>query len=148
MAKKAPNPIDKIVGGNVRRIRLLNNMSQEKLGDAIGLTFQQVQKYEKGTNRIGSSRLVQIAAALKIKTEALLEGTSTAAQANQSLIDPVRAMATNPTGLRMAMLFLKLSYRMQHALVSTAEAFLAAQETSTRSSKDRAKGMRQPAMAE
>ena len=60
MAKKAPNPIDKHVGSRVRMRRMMLGMSQEKLGDALGLTFQQVQKYEKGTNRIGASRLQQI----------------------------------------------------------------------------------------
>ncbi len=51
--KKAPNPIDKHVGSRVRMRRMMLGMSQEKLGDALGLTFQQVQKYEKGVNRIG-----------------------------------------------------------------------------------------------
>ena len=60
IAKKAPNPIDKHVGSRVRMRRMMLGMSQEKLGDALGLTFQQVQKYEKGTNRIGASRLQQI----------------------------------------------------------------------------------------
>ncbi|HZL68664.1 MAG TPA: helix-turn-helix transcriptional regulator, partial [Candidatus Limnocylindrales bacterium] len=66
MAKKIPNPIDTHVGNRVRMRRLILSMSQEKLGDAIGLTFQQVQKYEKGTNRMGSSRLQQIANVLKV----------------------------------------------------------------------------------
>ena len=61
MAKKTPNPIDVHVGGRVRLRRMLIGMSQEKLGELLGLTFQQVQKYEKGTNRIGASRLYQIA---------------------------------------------------------------------------------------
>jgi transcriptional regulator with XRE-family HTH domain len=66
MAKKAPNPIDKHVGSRVRMRRMMLGMSQEKLGDALGLTFQQVQKYEKGTNRIGASRLQQIAHILQV----------------------------------------------------------------------------------
>jgi DNA-binding XRE family transcriptional regulator len=57
MAKKVPNPIDKHVGSRVRMRRMMLGMSQEKLGDALDLTFQQVQKYEKGTNRISASRL-------------------------------------------------------------------------------------------
>ena len=64
MIKKAPNPIDKHVGSRVRMRRVLIGMSQEKLGEALGLTFQQVQKYEKGTNRIGASRLQQISTIL------------------------------------------------------------------------------------
>jgi transcriptional regulator with XRE-family HTH domain len=65
MTKKPPNPIDKFVGNRVRTARVLANMSQEKLGDALGITFQQVQKYEKGVNRIGSSRMQQIATILE-----------------------------------------------------------------------------------
>ena len=64
--KKVPNPIDKHVGSRVRMQRVLIGMSQERLGGALGLTFQQVQKYEKGTNRIGASRLQQIAGILKV----------------------------------------------------------------------------------
>jgi transcriptional regulator with XRE-family HTH domain len=75
MAKKAPNPIDKHVGARVRMRRMMMNMSQEKLGDALGLTFQQVQKYEKGTNRIGASRLQQIAQILQVPVSFFFEGT-------------------------------------------------------------------------
>ena len=66
MAKKTPNPTDKHVGSRVRMRRMMLSMSQEKLGDALGLTFQQVQKYEKGTNRIGASRLQQISHILQV----------------------------------------------------------------------------------
>ncbi len=66
MAKKAPNPVDRHVGSRVRMRRMMLSMSQEKLGDALGLTFQQVQKYEKGTNRIGASRLQQISNILQV----------------------------------------------------------------------------------
>ena len=74
MAKKAPNPIDKHVGSRVRMRRMMLGMSQEKLGDALGLTFQQVQKYEKGTNRIGASRLQQISQILKVPVAFFFEG--------------------------------------------------------------------------
>ena len=74
MAKKAPNPIDKHVGSRVRKRRMMLSMSQEKLGDALGLTFQQVQKYEKGTNRIGASRLQQIAHILQVPVSFFFEG--------------------------------------------------------------------------
>ena len=73
-AKKAPNPIDKHVGSRVRMRRMMLSMSQEKLGDALGLTFQQVQKYEKGTNRIGASRLQQIAHILQVPVSFFFEG--------------------------------------------------------------------------
>lgn len=63
---KVPNPVDKHVGSRVRMRRMLIGLSQEKLGDALGITFQQIQKYEKGTNRIGASRLQQISATLNV----------------------------------------------------------------------------------
>lgn len=61
-----PNPVDIHVGSRVRLRRTLLGMSQEKLGGALGLTFQQVQKYERGTNRIGSSRLFQLGRILEV----------------------------------------------------------------------------------
>ena len=74
MAKKAPNPTDKHVGARVRMRRMMLGMSQEKLGDALGLTFQQVQKYEKGANRIGASRLQQIAHILQVPVSFFFDG--------------------------------------------------------------------------
>jgi len=74
MAKKAPNPTDKHVGSRVRMRRMMLSMSQEKLGGALGLTFQQVQKYEKGTNRIGASRLQQISHILQVPVAFFFEG--------------------------------------------------------------------------
>jgi transcriptional regulator with XRE-family HTH domain len=74
--KKAPNHVDRHVGSRVRLRRMLLGLSQEKLGDALGLTFQQVQKYEKGTNRIGASRLQQIAQFLKVEIAFFFDGLS------------------------------------------------------------------------
>jgi len=74
MVKKAPNPIDRHVGSRVRMRRMMLGMSQEKLGDALDLTFQQVQKYEKGTNRIGASRLQSIAHILQVPVAFFFEG--------------------------------------------------------------------------
>jgi transcriptional regulator with XRE-family HTH domain len=74
MVKKAPNPIDKHVGSRVRMRRMMLQMSQEKLGEELALTFQQVQKYEKGTNRIGASRLQQIAQVLQVPVSFFFEG--------------------------------------------------------------------------
>ena len=71
---RIPNPVDRHVGSRVRMRRTLLGMSQERLGEALGLTFQQVQKYEKGTNRIGASRLNQIAKILADTGWLLLRG--------------------------------------------------------------------------
>src|SRR6266851_292190 len=74
IAKKIPNPIDKHVGSRVRMRRMMLGMSREKLGDALDLTFQQVQKYEKGTNRIGASRLQHISLILQVPVAFFFEG--------------------------------------------------------------------------
>ena len=78
LAKKAPNPTDKHVGARVRMRRMMLSMSQEKLGDALGLTFQQVQKYEKGANRIGASRLQQISQILQVPVSFFFDGAPNA----------------------------------------------------------------------
>jgi transcriptional regulator with XRE-family HTH domain len=66
MAKKSPHPVDVHVGGRVRLRRMLLGMSQDKLGESLGLTFQQIQKYEKGINRIGASRVFEISKILDV----------------------------------------------------------------------------------
>jgi transcriptional regulator with XRE-family HTH domain len=79
MDKKAPHPTDKYVGNRMRMRRMMLGMSQEKLGDALGLTFQQVQKYEKGVNRVSASRLRQIAQILQVPESFFFEGGPNAA---------------------------------------------------------------------
>src|SRR5215471_17338234 len=69
MAKKTPNAIDRHVGSRLRMRRVLMGMSQEKLGEHLGVTFQQVQKYEKGMNRMGASRLQNASRALEVPVE-------------------------------------------------------------------------------
>ena len=80
-----PNPIDVHVGSRVRLRRNMLGMSQEKLGEAIGLTFQQVQKYERGANRIGASRLLELSRVLDVPVAFFYDET-----------DPVRAPAIPP----------------------------------------------------
>jgi transcriptional regulator with XRE-family HTH domain len=69
--KKKPNPIDIHVGSRIRLRRNMLGMSQEKLGENLGITFQQIQKYEKGQNRIASGRLQQIAQFFEVPMSAL-----------------------------------------------------------------------------
>ena len=73
MVGKKPNPVDTHVGSRVRLRRMLLGMSQERLGESMGLTFQQVQKYEKGVNRIGASRLFQISRILDVPIQFFFE---------------------------------------------------------------------------
>jgi transcriptional regulator with XRE-family HTH domain len=74
LQKKSPTDVDKHIGSRVRARRVMLGMSQEKLADALGLTFQQVQKYEKGVNRIGASRLLHMAGILDVSIEFFFEG--------------------------------------------------------------------------
>jgi transcriptional regulator with XRE-family HTH domain len=74
MVGKTPSPIDRHVGNRVRMRRMLVGMSQEKLGEALGVTFQQIQKYEKGTNRISASRLQQTARVLGVPIDYFYDG--------------------------------------------------------------------------
>jgi transcriptional regulator with XRE-family HTH domain len=73
----APSPVDIHVGGRVRLRRTLMGISQEKLGSAVGLTFQQIQKYERGANRIGASRLFEIARVLQVPVQFFFEDMRT-----------------------------------------------------------------------
>lgn len=72
--KDNPEPVDVKVGGNIRLLRQKRNISQTELADKIGVTFQQVQKYEKGTNRVSASRLVQIAGVFGVPVATLFDG--------------------------------------------------------------------------
>jgi transcriptional regulator with XRE-family HTH domain len=73
MPTKMPDPLDAMVGARIRVFRIHRRISQTDLADQIGVTFQQVQKYEKGTNRIGASRLSRIAAVLGVSVGELFE---------------------------------------------------------------------------
>lgn len=107
MSKKSPNPIDQHAGSRVRMRRMMQSMSQEKLSEALGLTFQQVQKYEKGTNRIGSSRLLQIARTLECPVEFFFQGAPGYKEQAAS-IDPVAQMMSTASGLALANLFTRI----------------------------------------
>jgi transcriptional regulator with XRE-family HTH domain len=114
IAKKAPNPIDKHVGSRVRMRRMMLSMSQEKLGDALGLTFQQVQKYEKGTNRIGSSRLAQIAHILQVEVSFFFEGAPAVApgvrhDGNAPSPAYVSDFLATPDGLALTKAFMRIN---------------------------------------
>jgi transcriptional regulator with XRE-family HTH domain len=112
-AKKAPNPIDKHVGSRVRMRRMMLGMSQEKLGDALGLTFQQVQKYEKGTNRIGASRLQQISQILQVPVAFFFEGAPLLAALSDGTNEApspayVSDFLASPEGLSLTRAFMRI----------------------------------------
>lgn len=117
MAEKAkvPNPIDIHVGSRVRLRRTMMSMSQEKLGDALGITFQQIQKYEKGTNRIGASRMQQISAALKVPVAFFFEdaptlsGTPATGMSEASSTSYVVDFLSSPEGIQLNRAFVRIS---------------------------------------
>ncbi|HEY3779352.1 MAG TPA: helix-turn-helix transcriptional regulator [Rhizomicrobium sp.] len=112
--KKQANPIDAQVGNRVRLRRMLVGMSQEKLGELLGLTFQQVQKYEKGVNRIGAGRLYQVASILGVPIgyfyEDVLSGQETdgAVPANDHAAPPVMEFLSSGEGLQLALAFMRI----------------------------------------
>ena len=73
MTVRKPNTIDVHVGSRVRLKRMMSGMSQEKLGETLGITFQQVQKYERGANRVGAGRLYEMAKALEVPVDFFFE---------------------------------------------------------------------------
>ncbi|WP_321393300.1 helix-turn-helix transcriptional regulator [Emcibacter sp.] len=87
MNKPVPNPVDVHVGSRVRLRRTLLGMSQEKLGKALGLTFQQIQKYERGANRIGSSRLFQLSQILDVPVSFFFDDMSAEVASGQGSKD-------------------------------------------------------------
>lgn len=107
MTKKA-NPIDAQVGNRVRIRRMLVGMSQEKLGDLLGLTFQQVQKYEKGINRIGAGRLFEIARILDVPIDFFYDGVGGAAEGLAETGAPVMEFVSSGEGLQLSLAFMKI----------------------------------------
>jgi transcriptional regulator with XRE-family HTH domain len=111
--KKIPNPIDSHVGTRVKMRRILVGFSQEKLGEALGITFQQIQKYEKGTNRIGASRLQQAAQVLGVPVNFFFEGAPSENGLSNGFAEPsspiyMADFASSPEGHQLITAFLKI----------------------------------------
>jgi len=110
--KKQANPIDAQVGNRVRLRRMLIGMSQEKLGELLGLTFQQVQKYEKGVNRIGAGRLYQVANILGVQIgyfyEGVIEREPDTSVSPADSAPPVIEFLSSGEGLHLSMAFMKI----------------------------------------
>jgi transcriptional regulator with XRE-family HTH domain len=108
VTKKA-NPIDAQVGNRVRIRRMLIGMSQEKLGDLLDLTFQQVQKYEKGINRIGAGRLFEIARILDVPIDFFYDGIDASAEGpGEAGTTPVMEFVSSSEGMQLALAFMKI----------------------------------------
>ena len=123
--KKRAEEIDRIVGRNIRIFRAARRMSQDGLGEAAGVTFQQIQKYENGTNRVGSSRLVKIAAALQVPIARLFDNT---VQTADGLLEGavVTELLAIPHAMPLLEAFAKISdERLRRTIVSLVESIAA-----------------------
>ena len=121
-ATKDPQPVDAYVGARIRLRRNLAGMSQTQLGGRIGVTFQQVQKYERGANRVGASRLMQICAVLEVTPAWLFEGapgpqpqSSAAARKIDSAITAFDAEQFAP---QLMLTFPRLPARIKRSMVA------------------------------
>jgi transcriptional regulator with XRE-family HTH domain len=119
------SPTDKHVGSRLRMRRLMLDMSQSDIAEALGLTFQQVQKYEKGTNRISASRLQQLCRILQVPVAFFFEGApqaiglpkSTEVEAESP--DYVRDFLSTSDGLALVKAFTRIrNARLRHAIVA------------------------------
>jgi transcriptional regulator with XRE-family HTH domain len=107
MAKRSPLPVDQLVGQNIRICRLQRKLSQTQLGERVGVTFQQIQKYERGANRVGASRLTQIADVLQVPLMSLFDGASTVSDVSPE--SSPRYLLAKPHALRLVQAFDKIA---------------------------------------
>ncbi|THK37753.1 XRE family transcriptional regulator [Ensifer sp. MPMI2T] len=139
MNKKDPNPIDTFVGSRVRMRRLMVGLSQEKLADGLGITFQQVQKYEKGTNRIGASRLQAIADILGVHPSFFFQrdddkpsGRDSASDMHES--NEISSFVASKEGIALNRAFLKIADPvLRKKIISLVAAMAQAPETESTS---------------
>ena len=112
--KKKPNPVDTHVGSRVRLRRTMLGMSQEKLGESLGITFQQIQKYEKGSNRIGASRLQRMSEVLNVPVSFFFEDAPGGQHGKDGLQEPsgpdyVVDFLSSSEGLQLNRAFVKIA---------------------------------------
>jgi len=112
--KKQANPIDAQVGNRVRLRRMLIGMSQERLGELLGLTFQQVQKYEKGVNRIGAGRLFEVSRILGVPIDYFYEGVNgqhapgLQGHGPAQATPPIMEFVSSGEGLQLSLAFMRI----------------------------------------
>jgi len=113
MYSRQPRPVDKIIGRNVRFYRLARRLSQKDLAERLGMSYQQVQKYEKGASRIGSGSLLEISGILGVSLLALFEGSGTELPGNTTTNNKLSPpnLLMNPLSLRLLQAFSEISER-------------------------------------
>jgi transcriptional regulator with XRE-family HTH domain len=126
MKTRSSTPIDKHVGARLRTRRMMLKMSQTALGEALGVTFQQVQKYEKGVNRIGAGRLQEIAGILQVPIAYFFEGAPTSARhsgrSKELMPDYVSEFLTTSDGITFTKAFMQIKQpKLRRLLVHLAQ---------------------------
>jgi transcriptional regulator with XRE-family HTH domain len=119
MTTRSARPVDVLVGQNIRICRLQRGLSQSELADRVGLTFQQIQKYEKAANRLGASRLIQVAEALGVPLSTLFEGSATATRGEPD--QSGRALLADPHALRLVQAFDRIDHKHRTAVLHLVE---------------------------
>jgi|SRR3984885_4545864 len=128
LMQKSPQELDRIVGRNIRVYRLAQGLSQTELADQLGLTFQQVQKYEKGLNRVGAGRLFEISKILDVPLLSMFEG-SKVPQSKGGRPSPFDLLA-DPLSLRLVEAFSEIAEpRTRHSLVAFVESIIASHKS-------------------
>jgi transcriptional regulator with XRE-family HTH domain len=126
--KESPNPVDKHVGNRVRMRRMMLGISQQKLGDALGVSFQQVQRYENGANRIGASRLQRISDILEVPAAFFFQGAPNLHGATHGMKEPpspgyVLDFLATSEGLSLTKAFMRIKERkLRRRIVHLVEA--------------------------
>ncbi len=142
MPGRKPDPLDAMVGAKIRVLRVSRGLSQSNLADEIGVTFQQVQKYEKGANRVGASRLSQIADVLGISVGELFEPSRRMADGAES---PLKLLV-EPGAVRVLKAYAQTTDpRLRRAIVNLIEGI--ARRSTARRAPRRGEARRRTALA-
>jgi transcriptional regulator with XRE-family HTH domain len=122
-----PHPVDRHVGLRIRLRRKELRLTQEKLAEALGLTFQQVQKYELGTNRVSASRLFEVSVLLRVPPDYFFSGLDPAAASRPASAEglAVAELLASPAGSDLAFAFIRLPIEQQRELLGLIQAIVA-----------------------
>ena len=120
-AGPSPDPVDRLVGQNIRLYRIHLGLTQKQLGDLVGVTFQQVQKYERGSNRLSASKIFKFAITLQLTVEALFDGIDQGTQMREegAARDPLQHISMDRDTLRLLLAWRTVSPRTRRALLQT-----------------------------
>ncbi len=136
---RSPDPRDREVGQRIRAQRLICKMSQEELGDRVGITFQQIQKYEKGTNRVAAGRLIRIAEILAVPVSFFLEGPDHNAARSNDQINSALSFLKTAGAVRLLRAYNQIgASEIRQALVELAEQVASREERLVTSKRRRA----------